>query len=261
MLRPQTLPLFGTRTPYIDTFDSNAGIDIVTTAGDFNNVALRQVAQRENATLVSACISLPQPAASIFTAWSFADANVVMGSATAATLRVETCAGVELLTTPITESGCVDLDISAIPAVENVRLAINAVHPGAPGTGGVQGLEVSRWSVFGISSGGATVIPNTSPQIVDAGNTVEVGIQVSSSGGALRNPVIDLSLDRINDLGDAIDAGLFEDAEEDYGSGLTTFHPLEFASASLGPLGEAPATPAPGGTTGSVSWPLSDLPD
>jgi uncharacterized repeat protein (TIGR01451 family)/MYXO-CTERM domain-containing protein len=249
---------------YIDEFEDNAGIDLGATQGAGNPGGVL-VGQDTEMIAVSKCISLPQPAAGTFLGFAAVDVSVSeLADVTAATLQVEKCDRTLIKTLAITAAGCATADLSDVTET-SIRLALHVIHREKPGTGTpvIVGVRAESWRVLGRSQGPTafTVTPNATA--VAAGGMVTFTMTVASSGAATRNPVVRLSLDDINDLGDADDTGLAQDAEENYGNGggLHAYRPLEFVAATAGPQGEGPITPSPGATTGEVRWDLAGLSD
>ncbi|PID59026.1 hypothetical protein CSB45_01030 [candidate division KSB3 bacterium] len=235
---------------YLDQFEDETGLNPEANV----NISVfdgKLVAETTNAEAVSECIQLPQPEGGAFQGWSSA---IFSASDFGQSDRVEIqdCAGNTLVSSGDFSDGEAVLDLSAIQT-NAIRLKWIAAQAGS---------SLESWGVYGKSSGVTEIqiSPATNPP--KAGDTVTFAIHVSSNGAITHNPIVRVSLDDINGLHTPdIDDGLAEDAEMDYGSGVKIYKPLEFVSASLGPEGEKPITPAMSATSGEIIWNLNDFSD
>lgn len=233
---------------YRDDFHDTNGLNLTESQGiECKNGAL--AAQQAQAVAVSECIRLPQPEGGAFQRWSFAELELTNGAG--GSLAIQDCAGQTLMT------------IAELTEGQNL-IALGDEFPDAirwQWAAGQAGAALEAWNLYGQSEGvtGLQTLPPEQPQ---AGETVTFTLHVSSSGAITRNPLLRFSLDDINGLHTPdVDDGLAEDAENDYGSGVAPYKPLEFVSASAGPHGEPPQTPVIGATSGDILWQLEDLSD
>lgn len=235
---------------YSDNFEDDTGLNLAESSG-VTLTAQGLAAETAPALAVSQCITLPQPAGGVFQGWAFLDLRLSNSGGTS-TLEIQDCSGATLSTVNTLPDGDSSLDLSAI-SVAAIRLQWHAPQAGS---------ALEFWRLFGRAEGvtSLAVTPNTLTP--DAGDTITFTIDVASSGATTRNPALRFSLDDINGLHTPeVDDGLAEDAEVDYGSGVNAYRPLEFMSASAGPNGEVPTTPADGATEGEIVWHLDDLSD
>ncbi len=109
---------------------------------------------------------------------------------------------------------------------------------------------------------GIATLDVSGPAMAQSGNTFTYTLLFTASMDNVTNAVLTFSLEDLNDLADADDTGLAEDAEEDYGNGggLQQYRPVIFEDASNAPNGTVPSKPAQGATTGDVVWNLGTLP-
>ena len=240
-----------------DTFDDNSAID-VPNSSNFSNLGGTFEADDTTATLISECITLPPPSGGAFTAWDFVDVTLGVAADVSNTLRVESCDGLTVFVNTPIAAGCNSFAVpGATPA--SVRLVVEATHSGVPG-GPVAAAQVNDWAIYGRTPE-STVFSVDTPASVNSGEQITFFIPIAGDGAAIRDPIVDFSIDDINGLGNGVDDGLAEDAEIDYGNGfgLKTARPLEFVSASLGPAGEVPTAPAVGATAGDIQWVLNNI--
>lgn len=245
--------VFNDAYSYEDSFEDSSGIDLAETQGFVVTDGGLQ-AYEAPAVAVSGCISLPQPEGSTFQAWSLLEISIADLGAGSPTLEIQDCSGNTLKTVSDLSEGESTVDLSDISAAA-IRLvwAVDQV-----------GAKLDFWNVYGTAESPTRIEVVPSGDMVNAGETVSFSIGLSTSGALARNPVLHFSLDDINGLHTpALDDGLAEDAEVDYGSGegVTSYRPLEFVAATNGPNGEVPAKPETGATAGEVVWDLEDLSD
>ena len=252
-------PLENDAYSFSDGFSDSSGLDTAQTSG-FSNSGVGLVANEASARAASVCVSLPQPEGASFEGWSFGE--VIIGSVAdveAISLEIQDCVGTALKTTSELREGCNSIDLQDIPPA-GIRLVLDVVHTAEPGAGAV-GIRLDQWRVFGRASGPTQLAIVPTSQEVRPGETFTFRIELTSSGGTTRSPIVGFSLDALNNLGDAGDVGLATDAEEDYGhgGGLRTYRPVSFVAATAGPQNELPATPPIDATSGDVVWALNDL--
>lgn len=234
---------------YIDDFEDETGLNLAETVG-FSVSGGALTAEAASATAVSRCITLPQPAGGAFAGWAFLDV-ITANLSGANTLEIQECSGSVLAAVALTD-GANSVDLSAV-SVPGIRLHWTANQVGA---------QLLGWQAFGRAEGVTTLAAAPNAATVDAGETITFTLDIASSGAITRNPVLRFSLNDINGLHTpGLDDGLAEDAEVDYSSGVKSYRPLEFVSASNGPNGEVPTTPAAGATSGEIVWRLNDLSD
>lgn len=242
--------VFNDAYSYEDKFEDDTGLNLAETRGFMVTGGVLE-AEKAPAVAMSHCITLPQPDGGTFLGWSFLDLSLADVGGTPNTLEVQDCSGSTLLMVNDLPDGENSIDLSAIsaPAIR-LKWTVNQV-----------GAKLNFWKVYGKAEGVTTlaVVPNTTTP--DAGDTITFTIDIASSGALTRNPELRVSLEDINGLNTPGDTGLAEDAEVDYGSGVNEYRPLEFVSASNGPNGEMPVTPAPGATAGEIVWNLNNLSD
>ncbi len=235
-----------------DDFENDTGLDPAETSGFTIDSGGGLLAEADPATAVSQCITLPQPDGGAFLEWTFLDISLAGVGGSANNFEVQDCSGTSLLTVNNLPDGESSLDLSAI-SVSAIRLqwSVNQLN-----------AKVNSWKIYGRADHVTllAITPNTlSP---DSGDTITFTLDLASNGAITRNPTLRVSLDDINGLHTpAIDDGLAEDAEVDYGSGVNAYRPLEFVSASAGPNGEVPVIPADGATSGEIVWNLDDMTD
>ncbi len=93
---------------------------------------------------------------------------------------------------------------------------------------------------------------------------VTYAIGVTVTGGSVDNAMLVVDLNDVNDLGDADDTGLWQDAEEDYGNGggLNTYKPVTYDNSSNMNTPGGVIVPSNTGATNTrvTTWNLGTLP-
>ena len=243
--------VFNDAYSYEDNFENSLGLDMAASSG-FAISDGKLVSNTANAKAVSECITLPQPESGMFLGWSCLKIDLE-NAGDADSLAIKTCDGNPLKTADLS-TGDNTIDLSDINAVEtDIRLEWSTSQIEA---------KANSWNIYGKAEGATVIDVVANTDSPDAGDTITFMVSMASSGAVTRNPVLRFSLDDINGLHTPdIDDGLAEDAEVDYGSGVKTYRPLEFVSASNGQNGEVPAAPASGAVSGEVVWNLDDMSD
>ncbi|MDM8539840.1 isopeptide-forming domain-containing fimbrial protein [Desulfococcaceae bacterium HSG9] len=238
---------------YKDYFENSLGLDMDASHG-FAISDGKIVSYAADAKAVSECIRLIQPAGSTFLGWSCLQIDLENPGGDNS-LAVQTCddgSNLKTVNNLITGNNTVDLsDIN--PDETEIRLEWSTSQTGA---------KADSWKVYGEADGATVIDVVAGTDTPNVGDTITFTIPLASSGAVTHDPVLRFSLDDINGLHTPdIDDGLAEDAEVDYGSGVNSYRPLKFVSASNGPSGEVPADLASGAVSGEVVWKLKDMTD
>ncbi|MCB9682868.1 MAG: DUF4215 domain-containing protein [Alphaproteobacteria bacterium] len=206
-------------------------------------------------SIATDCIALRPPTGGALLGWDWLEVHAQdFDHVTRATVRVETCGQFSQSLTSADLTGCDVIDLSAVPpTVTGVRLIIDVDHDAAATT---PRFLLDRLEVVGRSTSVARVTAWPVGTEARAGDPVAWYLTVTGSGALLPDATLTLDLDALN-----ADATLVSDAHDlDLAPNDTTARPLAFLDVAPGPDGSPASTPAPGATSGAVTWALGDVP-